>query len=44
MAVCTANVHNVVCSIGKHHANKQEMSLMDHGAIESMASDDMMVI
>jgi len=42
--VYTANMHNIVYLISKHHANKQETSLVDCGANGSMAGDDVMVV
>ncbi len=42
--VYTANTHNIVYSISKHHADKQETSLVDCGANGSMAGDDVMVV
>jgi len=42
--VYTANMHNIVYLISKHHADKQETSLVDHGANGSMAGDDVMVV
>jgi len=42
--VYTANVHNVVYSISKYQADKQETSLVDRNANGSMAGRDVMVI
>ncbi len=42
--VYTAKMHNIIYSISKHHANKQETLLVDHGANRGMAGDDMMVV
>ncbi len=42
--VYTANVHNIEYLISKHHADKQETSLVDHGANGGMAGDDVMVV
>jgi len=42
--VYIAKVHNVVYSISKHQADKQETSLVDRGANGGMAGDDVMVI
>jgi len=42
--VYTANMHTIVYSISKHQANKQETSLIDHGAGGGMADEDVMVV
>ena len=42
--VYIAKVHNVVYSISKHQADKQETSLVDHGANGGMACEDVMVL
>jgi len=42
--VYTANMHNIVYLISKHHADKQETSLIDYGANGGMAGDDVMVV
>ena len=42
--VYVAKVHNVVYSISKHQADKQETSLVDCGANGGMAGKDVMII